>query len=255
MSIAPGSIDVRGLVKTFRHFHSTSMKDVFVRLARNQRLSERRTVLASIDFTISPGEQVALLGRNGAGKSTLFRVLSGILKPDSGLVRVGGRIAPLIEITTGLVPDLTGLENLRLNAAILGLSASQTNALMDEIVSFAELENFIETPVRYYSSGMMTRLGFSIVAHVPAEIVFIDEALSVGDVEFQARCMAKMSALANRGVTLLYASHDRDSVSTLCRRALWIDAGHLREDGPVSAVIAAMTAAEFKNASNVSSTT
>ena len=242
MSGATGSIELVKLTKSFRHYRARSVKDTLVHLARGERWAERRLVLDSISLRIDPGERVGIIGRNGAGKSTLFRILSGILVPDTGEALVVGRVAPLIEVTAGFVPDLTGEENLRLNAAILGVSRSELAGMYDRIVSFAGLQEFMATPMRYFSSGMQTRLGFALVAFVDADIVLIDEALAVGDLDFQRQSLGRMEEIAARGATVVFVSHDFEAVQRFCGRALWLDAGRVRMDGPPAEVVAALRA-------------
>lgn len=240
MTRPPGTIELVNVSKSFRYYRTRSVKEALVHLARREPSKERRQVLASISLTITPGERVGIVGRNGAGKSTLFRILSGILVPDSGEVIVVGRLAPLIEVTAGFVPDMTGDENLRLNAAILGISRAEVAARYDRIVSFAGLQDFMGTPMRYYSSGMQTRLGFSLVAHVDADIVLVDEALSVGDQEFQQASLARMDEIAAGGATVVFVSHELPSIQRFCNRVLWLDDGRIRMDGPPDDVVAAL---------------
>lgn len=242
MTTSPGTIELVNVSKSFRHFRTRTVKEALVQFMRREPARERRQVLTSISLTIEPGERVGIVGRNGAGKSTLFRILSGILIPDSGEVLVAGRLAPLIEVTAGFVPDMTGDENLRLNAAILGVSRAEVEARYDRIVSFAGLQDFMGTPMRYYSSGMQTRLGFSVVAHVDADIVLVDEALSVGDLEFQKASLARMDQIASGGATVVFVSHELESIQRFCSRVLWLDGGRIRMDGPPSDVVAALRA-------------
>lgn len=235
-----GTLEVVDVHKHFRLYGPRSVKETLVHLARGEPLMERRPVLRGVSLSIAPRERIAIVGRNGAGKSTLFRILSGILAPDRGAVRVFGRVAPLIEITAGFVPDMTGMENLLLNAAILGLTRNEIEDRKAAMVAFAGLEGFMDTPVRYFSSGMQTRLGFSVVAHVDADILLIDEALSVGDAEFQARCIRRMRELADSGVTVVFVSHNFSAVREFCDRAVWLDGGGVRMDGPAGEVVDAL---------------
>ena len=228
---ARGAIKLAGVKKSFRAYHARSVKESVARAVRRQPLTERRTVLADLDLDIAPGERVGIVGKNGAGKSTLFRVISRILEVDTGVVDVGGRVSPLIEITAGLVPDLTGSENLRLNAALLGLSRREIRKRFDAIVEFAGLRDFLDTPTRYFSSGMQARLGFAVGVHVDADILLVDEALSVGDAEFQAKCLDKMEQLSTAGVTILVVSHDEDVVRSFARRIVRIEDGRARDAG------------------------
>lgn len=233
-----GSIDVFGVHKSFRKYHAESVKESVLRVIKGQSLYERRAVLHDVSFSITPGEAVALVGRNGAGKSTLFRILSRIYQPDRGTVVINGRISPLIELTAGLVPDMSGAENIRMSAAIIGLSRRELAARFDEIVAFAELEAFLDMPVRHYSSGMQARLGFSVAVHVDGDVLLVDEALAVGDLSFQLRCIERMKALVQRGVTVVFVSHDVGLMSQFCSRAIWVDGGTVREDGPTADVLA-----------------
>ncbi len=235
-------ISLRGVHKSFRSYSAQTLKESIIHLARREPLHVRRPILAGIDLDVPRGQRLGLIGRNGAGKSTLFRVLGGILVPEQGTVDVRGRISPLIEITAGVVPDMSGAENIRLNAALLGLSRRQIDERFDAIVDFAELRDALDRPVRYYSSGMQARLGFSVAVHVEADVLLVDEVLSVGDVEFQARCLAKMFELAASGVTLVFVSHDLASVRKICTRCIWIENGALKMDGDPAVVTAAFEA-------------
>lgn len=233
----PGEIIVDDVVKTFRLYRQRSVKHMLMHLARFEPLFERRPVLRGVSFRIAPGERVGLLGQNGAGKSTVFRLLSRILKPDSGRIEVGGRVSPLIQLVAGLVPDLSGEENIRLNAAVLGLSRKQIGERFDAIVEFAELADFLDTPVRYYSTGMQARLGFSVAVHANADVLLIDEALSVGDQRFQQRCLDRMEELASAGVTVVFVSHELEAVQSFCTRCVWLEGGRVHRDGPVAEVL------------------
>lgn len=228
---APGEIVVDDVHKSFRAYHSRSFKELAIRLARGEPLTERRPVLQGVSLRVSPGERVGITGRNGAGKSTLFRLLSGIYRPEQGRIDVGGRIAPLIEITSGLVLDLTGRENIFLNLVVLGLTRTEARRRFDAIVGFAGLEDFVDTPVRYYSSGMQARLGFSVVSHVDAEILLIDEVLAVGDKDFQERCLARMEMLHRAGSTIVFVSHDWAQLESVCSRVIRIEGGRVVADG------------------------
>jgi ABC-2 type transport system ATP-binding protein len=241
MKTATGEIVVDDVHKSFRAYHSRSVKEVLIRVARREPLTERRPVLRGVGFRVSPGERLGIVGRNGAGKSTLFRLLSGIYRPERGRISVGGRISPLIEITSGLVLDLTGRENILLNAVVLGLTRAEVRRRFDDIVGFAGLEEFVDTPVRYYSSGMQARLGFSVVAHVDADVVLIDEVLAVGDVDFQERCVDRMRQLNDRGATIVFVSHDHAQLTALCPRLVMLDGGRVVADGPTSEVLSTMS--------------
>ncbi len=231
MTTPRGTLVLDDVHKSFPYYHARSVKSSLVRLARREPLVERRQVLRGVSFKVEPGERVGLVGRNGAGKSTLFRLISRILRADRGRVETHGRVSPLIDLTAGLVPDLTGGENLVLNAAVLGLTRQQIRQRFDEIVGFAELSDFVDTPVRYYSTGMRARLGFSIAVHVDADILLIDEALSVGDAAFQTRCIERMRDITANGATVLFVSHDMGLVHGFCQRTIQIDEGVVTNDG------------------------
>jgi ABC-type polysaccharide/polyol phosphate transport system ATPase subunit len=187
--------------------------------------------LDNIGFTIAPGESVGIVGHNGSGKSTLLKLLTGIMKPTTGRVTVHGRLGALIEVGAGFHPDLTGRENIFLNGAILGVSRRELTERFDDIVAFAGLERFIDTPVKRYSSGMYMRLGFAIVAHMDPEVLLIDEVLAVGDQQFQNRCLSFLRDFVRRGGTAIFVSHSMPQVERLCERCIWLDHGVARYDG------------------------
>jgi lipopolysaccharide transport system ATP-binding protein len=180
---------------------------------------------------------VGLVGRNGAGKTTLLKLLSRITEPSAGRAEVRGRIASLLEVGTGFHPELTGRENIFLNGAILGMQRAETRRRFDEIVAFAEVERFIDTQVKHYSSGMYLRLAFAVAAHLEPEILLVDEVLAVGDAAFQKRCLGKMSEVTRSGRTVLFVSHNLEAVQRLCERGLWFHQGALVEDGPIDDVV------------------
>jgi lipopolysaccharide transport system ATP-binding protein len=187
--------------------------------------------LRNVDFSIRTGEVVGIVGRNGAGKSTLLKILSRITPPTEGSAQLHGRVSSLLEVGTGFHPELTGRENIFLNGAILGMYRSEIRRKFDDIVSFAELAPFIDTPVKRYSSGMFVRLAFSVAAHLEPEVLIIDEVLSVGDLHFRNRCLGRMNDLKDQGRTVLFCSHDMTSIRQLCTRAMMLEAGRLVEDG------------------------
>jgi ABC-type polysaccharide/polyol phosphate transport system ATPase subunit len=239
MSNVPrGAIQLRAVKKTFPAYHADTIKGALARLARGQPVIDRRTVLDGVSLAVKPGERVGIVGKNGAGKSTLFRLMAGILAPDEGVVELGGRVSPLIEITAGMVIDMTGAENIRLNASILGLTRRQTEERFDDIVRFADIADFVDTPVRYYSSGMLARLGFSIAVHVDADIMLIDEVLAVGDAAFQARCLERLHAAWTNGTTIVLVSHDLAAVRRHTERVVWIENGAVRADGATAEISA-----------------
>jgi lipopolysaccharide transport system ATP-binding protein len=195
--------------------------------------------LRDVSFDVQPGEVIGVIGRNGAGKSTLLKILSRITEPTSGEARIRGRVASLLEVGTGFHPELTGRENVFLNGAILGMTKAEIRSKFDEIVAFAEIEKFIDTPVKRYSSGMYVRLAFAVAAHLEPEILIVDEVLAVGDAEFQKKCLGKMRQVsAGHGRTVLFVSHHMPSVRSLCSRTVWLASGRVREDGRSAEVIA-----------------
>jgi len=212
-------------------------------------LNEIIWALNDLSFEVKKGEVVGIIGRNGAGKSTLLKILSRITDPSSGYIEVFGRVGALLEVGTGFHPELTGRENVYLNGAILGMSRQEINRKFDEIVDFAEVEKFIDTPVKHYSSGMGLRLGFSVAAHLEPEILVVDEVLAVGDFSFQAKCLGKMSAVAQQGRTVLFVSHNLAAVRHLCDCAMLLNGGSVGAFGAVDEVIDKYVG-EFSNISN-----
>ncbi|MBI4569983.1 MAG: ABC transporter ATP-binding protein [Planctomycetes bacterium] len=192
-----------------------------------------------VTFAVQPGEVVGLIGRNGAGKSTLLKLLTRITEPTAGRAVIRGRVASLLEVGTGFHPELTGRENIFLNGAILGMPRRETAARFDEIVAFAEIEKFVDTPVKHYSSGMYVRLAFAVAAHLSPEVLLVDEVLAVGDAAFQKKCLARMEAVNRGGLTILFVSHQMNAIRRLCARCLWLDGGAVRLDAPAEEAIAA----------------
>ena len=193
--------------------------------------------LKDVSFDVMPGEVVGIIGRNGAGKSTLLKILSRITEPTTGSVKLFGRVGSLLEVGTGFHPELTGRENIYLNGAILGMHRSEIERKFDEIVAFADIDRFIDTPVKRYSSGMYVRLAFAVAAHLEPEILLVDEVLSVGDAEFQKKCLGKMKDVAGAGRTVLFVSHNMSAVGRLCSRVLWVNQGRLVSEGAARDVI------------------
>jgi lipopolysaccharide transport system ATP-binding protein len=193
--------------------------------------------LKDVNFELSQGESLGIIGRNGAGKSTLLKILSRITEPTAGRVSLRGRVASLLEVGTGFHPELTGRENVFLNGSILGMSKAEIIRKFDEIVAFAEIERFLDTPVKYYSSGMRVRLAFSIAAHLEPEILVVDEVLAVGDIDFQTRCLKRMETVARGGSTVLFVSHNMSAIQRLCERTIFLRRGKVAMDGPTSQVI------------------
>ena len=204
--------------------------------------------LDDLTFDIHAGESVGIIGRNGAGKSTLFKVLSEITEPTTGFVEVTGRVGSLLEVGTGFHPDLTGRENTYMNGAILGMSRAEIERKFDEIVAFAEIDRFIDTPVKHYSSGMYMRLAFAVAAHLETEILLVDEVLAVGDAQFQKKCLGKMDDVARRGRTVLFISHSMEAIQRLCTKGLLLERGRLRCAGSIDTVVAAYRQADAQTA-------
>lgn len=198
--------------------------------------------LRDVNFTIRQGESVALVGRNGSGKSTLFRVLCGITTPTEGAASVHGRFATLIALGAGFNPERTGRQNIYLNAAIQGCNPKEVRERVEDIIAFSELGEFVDVPVKRYSSGMNARLGFSIAVHIFPETIFIDEVLSVGDAAFQEKCIKRILAMKAEGRTIMFVSHSAESVRMLCERAIWLHQGVLQADGPTDQVLDAYNA-------------
>lgn len=241
-SDAPASIIIDQVKKEFRLRHTHSIKETFVAAMKGKPLTTEFHALDDISFSIAEGEAVALLGFNGSGKSTVLKLISGVLRPDSGEVLTRGRVAGLIEVGAGFHPDLSGRENIFLNAAILGMSKKETEARFDEIVAFSEIEPFIDTEVKHYSSGMFLRLAFSVAIHTEVDVLLIDEILSVGDEPFQRKCLARIRELHDAGKTLVVVSHDLDMVSDLCERGILLRGGRVAFDGTSRDAVARMRA-------------
>lgn len=213
-----------------------SIKEYLVQLIRGKIKYEEFWALEDVSFEIEKGEVVGIIGHNGAGKSTLLKVISGILKPTDGEIRVNGNIVPLLELGSGFDHDLTGRENIFLNGAILGYSEQYLKEKYDEIVDFSELGKFIDIPIRNYSSGMLMRLAFSIATVVQPEILIVDEILAVGDAAFQEKSKARMSELMGGGTTVLFVSHSLDQIRAMCDRVIWLDHGTVRMIGDTESV-------------------
>ncbi|MGP6175675.1 ABC transporter ATP-binding protein [Microbacterium sp. A196] len=228
--------------KNFKLRHTHSIKETALAAIRRRPLTTDFHALDGISFEISEGESVALLGFNGSGKSTMLKLISGVLTPDSGRVLTRGRVAGLIEVGAGFHPDLSGRENIFLNAAILGMSKKETEARYDEIVEFSEIEKFIDNEVKHYSSGMFLRLAFSVAIHTEMDILLIDEILSVGDEPFQKKCLDRVRKLHAAGKTLVVVSHDLEMVSKLCERGVLLQNGKKRFDGPSKEAVSIMRA-------------
>jgi ABC-2 type transport system ATP-binding protein len=233
-------IIIEGVRKTYRLQHTHSFKETFVAWLRRKRISTSFEALDEIDITVGEGESIALLGYNGSGKSTLLKLVSGVLRPDAGRILTRGRVAGLIEVGAGFHPDLSGRENVYLNAAILGMSRNEIDAKFDEIVDFSEIGEFIDTEVKHYSSGMFVRLAFSVAIHTSLDILLVDEVLAVGDAPFREKCKTKILELVAARKTLFIVSHDLGMVAELCERGIVLQRGRAIFDGAVDEAIAAL---------------
>jgi len=226
------------------------VKDLFVRRAANQKgvAAQDFWPLRHVNFDIFPGDAVGIIGRNGTGKSTLLRLITGVLIPDEGYVRREGRVAPLIALSAGFSGDLTGRENVNLVGALHGMTNKEIKAKYDEIVEFSELEDFMDTPLKHYSSGMKVRLGFGVITQLPHPILLVDEALAVGDAAFKRKCQAVIAGLLKEGRTLVFVSHSEGDLKKYCQRGIFLDAGTLETDGTVEEALDAYKAAEKRDA-------
>ena len=237
------AIEIEGLSKRYPlgRRGATTIRDALTTRPQRGPAAEVWS-LRDLDLTVEAGESVAVIGRNGAGKTTLLRILARITEPTAGVCRTRGRVGALLEVGAGFHPELTGRENVYLNGAILGMARSAITRQFDEIVEFAGVERFLETPVKRYSSGMYLRLAFAVAAHLEPEILAIDEVLAVGDAEFQRRCLTKMSEVGADGRTVLFVSHDLDAAARLCSRAIWLEQGRIALVGDPPDVIGAYLA-------------
>ncbi|MDR3432622.1 MAG: ABC transporter ATP-binding protein [Rouxiella aceris] len=235
-------IEFRNVTKRYPLYHhiGSGIKELIFNPRRALSLLSGRSYLAieDISFEIQKGESVALIGRNGAGKSTSLGLVAGVMKPTSGTVKVIGRVASMLELGGGFHPELTGRENIRLNAILLGLRRKELKNRLDRIIEFSELKEFIDEPIRVYSSGMLAKLGFSVISQVDPDILIIDEVLAVGDIAFQRKCMETINDFKKKGVTILFVSHNLADVKNICDRVIWIEDHKLREIGESSSVIA-----------------
>lgn len=233
------AIEVRNVNKQFVLRHTRSMKEAFVWLIKGRKgdLSEKFHALKGVSLDIEQGETVALLGLNGSGKSTLLKHISGVMRPDTGTVGTRGRVAGLIEVGAGFHHDLSGRDNVYLNGAILGMTEQEIDEKFDSIVEFSEIGQFIDTEVKFYSSGMYLRLAFSVAVHTDPEVFLVDEILAVGDEPFQKKCIDKIKELAGEGKTLVVVGHDLDLVSRICERGVLLEHGQIVMDAPVREVV------------------
>ena len=240
-------IEFRGVTKEYPLYHhiGSGVKDLIFHPRRALSLLRGRKYLAieDISFSVNKGEAVALIGRNGAGKSTSLGLVAGVLKPSKGSVSVEGRVASMLELGGGFHPELTGRENIKLNATLLGLRRKEVNARLDKIIEFSELGEFIDEPIRVYSSGMLAKLGFSVISQVDPDILIIDEVLAVGDISFQKKCINTIYDFKAKGVTILFVSHNMSDIAKICDKVIWIENHKLKATGDAETVIAQYKAA------------
>ena len=231
------AIRVKNVTKYFKLYYDkpNTLKERLVNITRNK--AESRIVLENINLDIKKGETVALVGTNGSGKSTLLKLMTKIIYPNKGTIVTNGKLTSLLELGAGFHPDFTGRENIYFNASIFGLSKSEIDKRLDDIISFSELDNFIDSPVRTYSSGMYMRLAFSIAINVDADILLVDEILAVGDQHFQEKCFAKLDELKKSNKTIVIVTHDLNAVKKLCTRAVWIYEGKVKMDDEPNKVV------------------
>jgi ABC-type polysaccharide/polyol phosphate transport system ATPase subunit len=244
MSISEGvpAIQVEKVSRTFaRHAGQLLLRDR-LRYLLSGGGRESFHALTDVSFTVRHGESVAIIGHNGAGKSTLLNLITGVCKPSAGRISINGRVAALLELGSGFHPDLTGAENARINASLLGLSRQETRERFERIVEFSGISDFIGEPLRTYSQGMIMRLAFSVAVHVDPDVLIIDEVIGVGDQAFFAKCVDYITSFRRAGKTLLTVSHSLDTVMDLCERAVWLDHGRVMRDGDIRSVIEDYTA-------------
>lgn len=233
------AIEVENVTKTFKVLHrERSVKSAALKWARFKRTHRSEfTALQDISFKIPKGQTVGVIGRNGSGKSTLLTLLARIYKPTTGSIKVHGRVATLLELGAGFHPEFTGIENVFLNGVILGMPRAELEKRLPSIIEFAGIHEFMDTPTKYYSSGMTTRLGFSVAVHLDPDVLLVDEVLAVGDTEFQEKCFAKIDEFKRKGVTIFFVSHDIKAIERVSDRVLWIDNHVVRADGATGKVI------------------
>ena len=230
-----------------------ALRDVLARVItspfrRSAPKSELLWALREVTFDVESGEVIGLIGRNGAGKTTLLKILSRITQPTSGFAELHGRVGSLLEVGTGFHPELTGRENIYLSGTILGMTRREIDRKFDEIVAFAEVEKFLDTALKHFSTGMQMRLAFAVAAHLEPEILFVDEVLAVGDIEFQKKCLGKMQQVSSSGRTIVFVSHQMNQIRRLCGRVLWIDGGRIREQGATGDIVAKYESASLQPA-------
>lgn len=242
------SIEIHDVCKSFKVYYDKGQNLKERVLFKNRRKYEVRQVLKNISLDIEKGESIGIVGENGSGKSTLLKLISRIIYPDSGTVSVSGRVSSLIELGAGFHPDMSGRENIYINSSIYGLTKKEIDARYDDIIAFSELENFIDNPVRTYSSGMYMRLAFSVAINVDADILLIDEILGVGDANFQKKCHEKLQQLKDSGMTIVIVSHDSGTIRSFCNKAVWIKDGENVQHGSSQEVVDSYL--EYMNSKN-----
>lgn len=225
-------IEVRDVYKKFRNYYdkSNNLKEKLIRIGREKKYSDNQ-VLNGISFDVKKGEAIGLIGKNGCGKSTTLKLLTKIIYPDAGTIEIKGRVSSLLELGAGFHPDLSGFENIYLNAAVFGLTRKEIDGRVDDIIRFSELRDYINNPIRTYSSGMYMKLAFSVAINVEADILLIDEILGVGDVSFQKKCFEKLQDIKKSGTTIVIVSHSTDQIERICDRSIWIEEGNIRMQG------------------------
>ncbi len=230
-------ISFNQVTKSFYLQHQKTLKEMLVALMSRKKTRESITALKDISFQINKGESIGVIGKNGAGKSTLLKMIAGVSQPTFGKVSVSGRLIPLIELGAGFHPELTGQENIFLNASILGMSRHEVKLKYKQIVDFSELGEFLDTPVKFYSSGMYMRLAFSVAVSLDPEILLVDEMLAVGDLQFQQKCLQRMKEFRDQGVTIIFVGHSMETMKEFCTRVLYLKEGHLQYDGVTNEAI------------------
>jgi len=229
-------IEFKGVTKTFSFQNQKTFKEFLPALFMGEKTHNQFTALNDISFKINKGDTVGIIGPNGSGKSTILKLVAGVMSPNQGKVIVKGRVSPLIELGAGMHPELTGRENIYLNGAILGLKRKQIDKNIQSIIDFAEINEFIDQPVKHYSSGMYMRLAFAIAIHVNPEILIVDEILSVGDAKFQEKCLTKMEEFKKQGVTILFVSHTLEQIQRFCKKCLYIRESKIIANGDTDTV-------------------
>lgn len=231
-------IDVKDVTMEFNmsNYKVDNLKEYFVRLIKRELFFKSFFALKGVSFSVKRGEVLGLIGFNGGGKSTMLKIIAGVLKPTTGTVEVRGTMSPMIELGAGFDPDLTARENIYLNGSILGYSKEFMDDIFDEVVEFSELHDFLDTPVKNYSSGMQARLGFAVATVVRPEILIVDEVLAVGDYKFQQKCKDRIRELMAENATVILVSHDSHQIEEMCTRAIWLDHGLIREEGETAVV-------------------